>query len=84
VFRQWVQELDRLKNLTGTYPWGVYRDGEVAKYLAENADVDRFVIFDDRYTREFEKRYPENYVYCRILDEESYEKGLEILTRPRR
>ncbi len=61
---------------------GVYRDGEVASYLEDNPDVDRFVIFDDRYSREFEARYPDNYVYCRILDQEAYEKGLEILTRP--
>jgi HAD domain in Swiss Army Knife RNA repair proteins len=60
---------------------GVFRDDEVAEYLEENPDVDRFVIFDDRYSTEFETRYPKNYVYCRILDEEAYEKGLAILTQ---
>ncbi len=70
--------------ITGGIPElrGVYRDGEVARYLEDNPDVDRFVIFDDRYSQEFEERYPDNYVYCRLLDQEAYEKGLEILTRP--
>ncbi len=78
-----IHDLDQY--VTGGTPElsGVYRDGEVAKYLEENPDVDRFVIFDDRYTQEFEKSFPDAFVYCRILDEEAYEKALSILTRPK-
>ncbi len=59
---------------------GVYREGEIAAYLKEHPEIERFVILDDAYSREFNEHYPDNFVYCRrILGEEEYERALQIL-----
>ncbi|MCP4687132.1 MAG: hypothetical protein GY859_03720, partial [Desulfobacterales bacterium] len=57
-----------------------YRDTEIEEYLIAHPDIGRFTVLDDRYVTEFERRYPDQFVYCdRIFDDESYEKALSIL-----
>ena len=59
---------------------GIYRDGEVAYYLQHAPTVQRFVIFDDNYSRDFEAAFPKNFVYCSyMLDEACYQKAVAIL-----
>ena len=49
--------------------------------MKNNQDIHRFVILDDDTLYDFDKKYPEQFVYCRnIFDEESYKKALSILT----
>lgn len=54
---------------------------EVAEYLKENPDIDKFVILDDRYKKQFEELFPEHFIDCYTggLDQEVYLKALDIL-----
>ena len=62
---------------------GIYRDGEVAHYLQNAPAVQRFVIFDDNYSRDFEATFPKHFVYCSYrLDEACYQKAVTILSGP--
>ncbi|MEE4357528.1 MAG: HAD domain-containing protein [Desulfococcaceae bacterium] len=59
---------------------GGYRDEKIADYLKEHKEIRRFVILDDAYTDLFEKRFPDQFVYCRdIFDEDCYRKARKIL-----
>ena len=59
---------------------GVYRDGEVAHYLQNAPAVQKFVIFDDNYSRDFLATFPKHFVHCAyMLDEECYQKAAAIL-----
>ena len=60
-----------------------FRDGEIADYLFHHPDVTQFVILDDRYSDDFEARYPDNFVHTYDrLEPKDIEKALEILNRP--
>ena len=61
---------------------GKFRCDEVTDYLEKHPEIERFVILDDAHIRDFEKNYPEQFVYCRpIFDADCYTKALNILTR---
>ena len=56
------------------------RSDEIAQYLELNDDIQNFVILDDSYRREFEEKYPEQFVYCAgIFDDDCYDKAQTIL-----
>jgi hypothetical protein len=60
-----------------------FRDGEIADYLFHHPEVTQFVIIDDRYSDEFEARYPDNFVHTyKKLKAKDAEKAIEILNRP--
>ena len=44
-----------------------YRAGEVKDYLDAHPEIERFVIIDDGYRREFEELFPEQFVYTGYL-----------------
>ncbi len=49
-------------------------------YLEKNQDVERFVILDDAYARDFNEVYPKQFVHCRrIFDDAAYRRALSIL-----
>ena len=78
-----IHDLD--KYITGEtpqkYTFERSRAGEVAIYLDDNPDIDKFVILDDSYVRYFETYFPEQFVHCRrILDEAEYAKAAAILS----
>jgi hypothetical protein len=77
-----LHDLDRY--VTGTIDLipEKYRCEEITEYLKNNLDIHRFVILDDDKLYDFDKKYPEQFVYCRnIFNEESYKKALSILTK---
>ncbi len=56
------------------------RDEKIADYLEAHAHIERFVILDDAYRDLFTKRFPEHFVYCQhILDESCYQQARSIL-----
>ncbi len=70
--------------VTGELPQikGKTRCQELTAYLEANPDVRRFVILDDSHTWDFEKYYPEQFVYCRpVLEDDTYGRAIEILSR---
>ncbi len=57
-----------VKDKTDERTWGdrgpeYSRAGEVREYLEAHPEIERFVIIDDGYRDEFEKLYPEQFVY---------------------
>ncbi|ETR72263.1 MAG: hypothetical protein OMM_01855 [Candidatus Magnetoglobus multicellularis str. Araruama] len=59
-----------------------FRDGECAEYLFRHPDVTQFVIIDDRYSRDFKARYPDNFVHTdQMFEKEDLQKALSILNR---
>jgi hypothetical protein len=55
---------------------GKFRCDEVTDYLEKHPEIERFVILDDSHTRDFEKNYPEQFVYCQpIFDADCYAKA---------
>ena len=44
-----------------------YRAGEVKDYLDAHPEIERFVIIDDGYRKEFEELFPEQFVYTGYL-----------------
>ena len=44
-----------------------YRAGEVKDYLDAHPEVERFVIIDDGYKKEFDELFPEQFVYTQSL-----------------
>ena len=76
-----LHDLDQY--VTGEIPElsGQQRPGEVADYLKNDPDIQRFVILDDSYSDGFEERYPQHFVYChRIFNDDDYARALRILT----
>lgn len=62
---------------------GYMRDVEIEEFLINHPDIDVFVIIDDSYRDDFERRFPRQFVYCdRIFDDECYQKALSILQQP--
>lgn len=75
-----LHDLDRY--VVGEIPQirGESRCGEVTDYLEKNQDVERFVILDDAYARDFNEVYPKQFVHCRrIFDDAAYRRALSIL-----
>jgi hypothetical protein len=58
---------------------GSNRGEEIASYLTENLDVEKFVIVDDiAYT--LDDRFPDNFVYCEYkFTQENYRTAISIL-----
>jgi hypothetical protein len=55
---------------------------EIEEYLRTHPEVEKFVILDDYHVEDFEKRFPEQFVYSRyVFTEECYNKALAILTK---
>lgn len=58
------------------------RGKEIAAYIKNNTDIQRFVILDDDSFWRFDVHYPEQFVHCPgIFNEEAYKKALNILTK---
>jgi len=75
-----LHDLDQY--LAGEIPQtsGIYRCGQVTEYLQEHPEIEKFVILDDAYVRDFSEKYPQQFVYCHyIFDEEGYQKAAKIL-----
>lgn len=61
---------------------GRNRCEEITHYLKNNPDVIGFLIVDDDSYWRFDQYYPDQFVHTHnILDEESYKKALNILTK---
>lgn len=59
---------------------GYMRDVEIEEFLISHPDIGVFIIIDDSYRDYFERRFPQQFVYCdRIFDDECYQKALSIL-----
>ncbi len=59
---------------------GYMRDMEIEEFLISHPDIGVFTIIDDAYRDYFERRFPQQFVYCdRIFDDECYQKALSIL-----
>ena len=59
-----------------------FRCGEIMYYLEKNRDINRFVILDDANISDFEANYPDQFIRCRnIFDETGFNKALSILTK---
>ena len=59
------------------------RAGEVAHYLAEHPEIEKFVILDDSYLSYFRALFPDHFVECYpILGEDEYAKAAKLLADP--
>ena len=77
-----LHDLDRY--VTGTIDLIPEKDRceEIAEYLKNNQDIQRFVILDDDKLYDFDAKYPEQFIYCHnIFDEKGYKKALSILMK---
>lgn len=60
--------------------FGYQRDYEIEDYLIKHPDISVFAVLDDAYYDELNTRFPEQFVYCeRIFDDSCYQKALGIL-----
>jgi len=58
----------------------LFRAGEVKQYVDTHPEIERFVIFDDQESRQFNSVYPDNFVHTRSwIEEEHYERARQIL-----
>ena len=58
-----------------------YRAGEVKQYLDTHPEVERFVIMDDRYRKEFDRIFPDQFVHTRsFIDESDALRARQILS----
>ncbi|QEP44046.1 hypothetical protein D5085_13520 [Ectothiorhodospiraceae bacterium BW-2] len=56
---------------------------EIALYLEQYPNINRFVIIDDRHVTDFTEHYPDNFVRCiTIFDDDCLQKALNILSKP--
>ncbi len=60
-----------------------YRWEEIAHYLEEHPEIEKFVILDDAYAYDYEEHFPEKYIKTKpYFTREDYKKALEILCVP--
>ena len=58
-----------------------YRAAEVKLYLDTHPEVERFVIMDDRYRKEFDRIFPDQFVHTtRFMDESDALRARQILS----
>ena len=58
-----------------------YRAGEVKQYLDAHPEIERFVIIDDRYRKEFDRLFPDHFVHTdRFLEESAALRACQILS----
>ncbi|MDM8522821.1 HAD domain-containing protein [Desulfococcaceae bacterium HSG8] len=78
-----IHELDRYIIATTDQISGHMRDYEIEDYLLNHPDTGNFVILDDAYYDYFNRRFPDQFVFCRrIFDDECYQKALSVLQQP--
>ena len=59
---------------------GYMRDMEIEEFLIGHPDIGVFAILDDSYRDSFERRFPQQFVYCDyIFDDKCYQRALSIL-----
>jgi HAD domain in Swiss Army Knife RNA repair proteins len=59
-----------------------HRVTEVAAYLAQHTEIQRFVIFDDDKFYRFEEYFPDNFVWCNDeIGEEEFQRAKAILSK---
>ena len=62
-----------------------HRDEQIALYLQQHNDIETFVVIDDGYVSELEKRFPNEFVQCyKIFNAVRYRLALHILQLPHR
>ena len=58
-----------------------YRAAAVKQYLDTHPEVERFVIMDDRYRKEFDRIFPDQFVHTtRFIDESDALRARQILS----